>query len=151
MLSKESVCPILWWATGKDQPAGFLETVALCEGICGNLKRKLSSSFYHHTISVHAFFCVCICLIFYFAYLAFCCFCAMLFSVSHLSIVSIFCFLYFMPGVYLKSPMWCLRCVYCFTFSKIRSLSSVSDLRFLCLNDSLWFGYGSLNVVSQIP
>ena len=29
--------------------------------------------------------------------------------------------------------------------------SSVSDLRFLWLNDFLWFAYLSLNIVSQIP
>ena len=63
--------------------------------------------------SVHTCFGACICLILQFAYLAYCCFCAMFFSVSHLSIVRIFCFLYYMPGVYLKSPMPCLRCDYC--------------------------------------
>ena len=48
---------------------------------------------------------------FRFAYLAHYCFCVMLFSVSHSSIVNIFCCLCYMPGVYLKYPMLCLRCV----------------------------------------
>ena len=52
-----------------------------------------------------ALVCVCTCLIFQFAYLVHYCFCAMLFSVSHLSIVIIFWCLCYMPGVYLKPPM----------------------------------------------
>ena len=49
---------------------------------------KLGSSLCYHTISVRTFFCVCIFLMFRFAYLAYYCFCAMLFLVSHLSIVT---------------------------------------------------------------
>ena len=44
-----------------------------------NSKRKLCSSLCYHTISACTCFCVCICLIFRFAYLAYYCFCAMLF------------------------------------------------------------------------
>ena len=95
-------------------------------------------------------FCVSICLIFRFAYLAYC-FCAMLFSVSHSSTVNIICCLCYMPGVYLKSPMLCLHFLFV-SFILQNSLdSSVSDLRFLWLNDFLWFAYLSLNAVSQIP
>ena len=136
---RKSVCPVICWATGKDKPSRFLETVILCEAFPGNFKRKIGSSPYYHTISVRTCSCVCICLIFRFAYLAYYCFCAMLFSVSHLSIVNIFCCLCYMPGVYLKSAMLCLRCVYCLLFSKT------------WLNDFLWFAHLNLNVVSQIP
>ena len=104
----------------KGKPARFLETVILCEAFHWNLLRKLSSSLCYHTISVRTCFCVCIYLIFRFAYLAYYCLCAMLFSVSHSSIVNIFCCLCYMPGVYLKSPMLCLRCVCCLLFSKTR-------------------------------
>ena len=88
-----------------------------------NFKRKIGSSLCYHTISVHTCFCVCIYLIFRFAYLAYCCLCAILFSVSHSSIMNIFCCLCYMPGVYLKSPMLCLRCVCCLLFSKTRQIA----------------------------
>ena len=114
------VCPVIWWATGKERPARFLETVILCEAFRGNFKMKVGSSLCYHTISVRTCLCVCICFIFWFAYLAYYCFCAVLFSVSHLSIVNIFCCLRYMPVVYLKCPMLCLRCVYCHLFSKTR-------------------------------
>ena len=78
-----------------------------------NFKKKLGSSPYWHTISVCTCFCVCICLIFRFTYLAYYCFSGMLFSVCHLGIVNIFCCLYYIPGVYLKSSMSYLRWVYC--------------------------------------
>ena len=135
--NEKSVCPVIWWATGKEKPARFLETELLFETFRGNFKRKFGSSLCYHTILVRTCFCVCICLIFRFAYLAFYCFCAMLFSVSHLSIVNISCCLCYMPGVYLKSPKLCLCCVYCLYFPKLVSLES--DLRFLWLNDFLWF------------
>ena len=85
-----------------------------------NFVWKLGSSFCYHKISVRTCFCVYICLIFRFACLAYFCFSAMLFSISHLSIVDIFCCLCYILGVYLKSPMLCLRCVYCLLFSKNR-------------------------------
>ena len=117
---------------GKGKPAIFLETVILFESFCGNFQRKLGPSLCYHTISVHTCFCVCIYLIFRFAYLAYYCLCAILFSVFHSSIMNIFCCLYYMPGIYLKSPMLCLRCVCYLLFSKTRQiLSSVSDLQFL--------------------
>ena len=96
------------------------ETVILCEAFLGNFKRKVGSSLCCHTISVRICFCVCICLLFQFPYLAYYCFCAILFSVSHLSIVNIFCCLCYMPRVYLKSSILSLRCVYCLLFSKTR-------------------------------
>ena len=114
------VCPVIWRPTGKEKPARFLETVILCEAFRRNFKRKFGSSPCYHTISVRTCFCVCICLIIQFAYLAYCCFCAMLFSVSHLSTVNIFCCLCYIPVVYLKSPMLWSRCVYCLLFSKTR-------------------------------
>ena len=116
---RKSVCPVIWWAIRKEKPAKFLETVILCEAFRGNFKNKVGSSLYYHTKPMRTCFCVSICLIFRFAYLAYYCFCAMLFSVSHLSIMDISCCLCYMPGVYLKSPMLCLRCDYCFLFSKI--------------------------------
>ena len=116
----KSVCPVIWRATGKEKPARFLETVILCEAFRGNFKRKLGSSLCSHTISVRTCFCVCICLIFRFTYLANYCLCAMLFSVSHLSIVNIFCCLCYMPGAYLKSPMLGFHWVCCLFFSKAR-------------------------------
>ena len=116
----ESVCPVIWWATGKEKQARFLRTVILCETFRRNFKRKVGYSLCYHAILVHTCFCVCICLIFRFVYLACYCFCTILFSVFHLSIVSIFCCLCYMPVVYLKSPMLCLRSVYCLLFSKTR-------------------------------
>ena len=59
-------------------------------------------------MSVRTYFCVCNCLMFWFAYLAYYCFCAMLFSVSHSSIMNIFCCLCYMPSVYLKCLMFAL-------------------------------------------
>ena len=112
-------CPVIWWATRKENPARFLEAAILCEEFCGNFKRKLSSSPCYHMISVRSCFCVCICLMFWCIYLAYGSFCAMLFSVFHLSKVNIFCCLYYVPGVYLKCPMLCLRCGYCPLFSEI--------------------------------
>ena len=145
------MCRVIWWATRKGKPARFLERVVLYEAFRRNVLGKLDSSLCYHTISLRNCFCVCICWIFRFAYLAYYCFCAILFSVSHLSIVNIFCCLCYMPGVYLESPMLCLRCVF-LSFILQNSLdSSVSDLRLLWLNDFLWFAYLSLNVVWQIP
>ena len=57
---------------------------------------------------MRTYFCVCNCLMFWFAYLAYYCFCAMLFSVSHSSIMNIFCCLCYMPSVYLKCLMFAL-------------------------------------------
>ena len=114
----KSVCPVIWWATGKEKPARFLETMTLCETFCRNFKRKVGSSLYYHTISVRTCFCACICLIFRFAYLSDYCLCGILFSVFHFSMVNIFCGLCYMTVVCLKSTMLCLRCVYCFLFCK---------------------------------
>ena len=91
---------------GKGKPARFLETVTLCEAFRGNFRRT-GSSLCYHTISVHTCFCVCIYLIFRFAYLAYC-LCAILFSVSHSSIMNIFCCLCYMPSGYLKCLMFAL-------------------------------------------
>ena len=66
-----SVFPVIWWATGKEKPSRFLETVILCEAFRGNFKRKVGFSLYYHTISVCTCSCVCICLIFWFAYIAY--------------------------------------------------------------------------------
>ena len=115
--------PVILQATGKEKPARSLEKVILWEAFCGNFKRELGSSLCLHTISVRNCLCVCICLIFWFAYLAYYYSCAMFFSVFHLSIANIFCCLCFMPGVYLKSPMLCLHCVYCLLFSKTRYIA----------------------------
>ena len=115
---RKSVCPAIWRATGKEKPARFLETVILCKAFRGNFKRKLGSSLCYNTMSVRICFSVCFCLIFRFSCFAYYYFCAMLFSVSHLSRVNIFRCLCYMSGVYLKSPLLCLRCVYCFLFSK---------------------------------
>ena len=104
----------------KGKPARFLETVILCEAFHGNFLEETGSSRCYHTISVYTCFCVCIYLIFLFDYLAYCCLYAILFSVSHSSIKNIFCCLCYMPGVYLKSPMLCLRYVCCLLFSKTR-------------------------------
>ena len=110
---RKSVCPVIWWATGK---ARFLKKVT--KAFHGNFKRKLCSSLCYRTLSVRNCFCVCICLIFRFVYLAYYCFCIMLFSLSHLSTVNIFCCSCYMPRIYVKSPMLCMRNVYCLLFSK---------------------------------
>ena len=116
----KSVCSTIWSATGKEKLARFLETVILGEAFRGNFKRKLGSSLCDHTILVCTCNYVCICLIFRFAYLACYCLCAMLFSVSNLSAMNIFYCLLYVPGVYLKSSMLSLCCVYCLLFSKTR-------------------------------
>ena len=85
---------------------------------------KLGSSLCYHTISECTCFCVCICLIFRFAYLAYYCFCAMLFSVSHSSIVNIFCGLCYMLGV----------CVICLVK---QTLGTSSKRCSLCWNEKL--------------
>ena len=102
----------------KEEPGRFLVTVILCEVFRGNFKRKVGSNLCCHTISVYTHFCVCICVIFQFAYLASCLYCEMLFSVSHFSLVNISCCYCYMPGVCLKSPRLYLRCIYCLLFSK---------------------------------
>ena len=117
---EKPVSPVIWWSTAKEKPSKFLETVILGGSLRGNFNRKVGSSLYYHANSVHTCSCVCICLILQFAYLTYYCFCAMLFLVSYLSIVNIICCLCYMPGVYLKSPMFCLRCVNCLLFSKTR-------------------------------
>ena len=121
---------------GKGKPVRFLETEILCEAFCGNFQRKLGSSLCHHMISIHTCFCICIYLIFRFACLAYYCFCAMLFSVSHSSIVNIFCWLCYMPSVYLKSPIVIFGLCLSFILQNLLD-SSVSDLRFLRLNNFL--------------
>ena len=123
MLSREIGVSSNLVSYGKEKPARFLETVTLCEAFRGNFQRKLGSSLCYHTISVRTCFCVCIQLIFRFAYLAYYCFYTMLFSVSHLSIVNIFCCLCYVPGVYLKFPMLCLRCVCYLLFSRSRYIA----------------------------
>ena len=116
----KSVYQVIWRATGIEKPARFLETAILCEVFCGNFKRKLGSIL---CCQVHACFCVCIWLIFRISHLinifgSSCCSCDMVFSVSHLNTVNVFCCLCYMPCVYLKSPMLCLRCNYSLLFSK---------------------------------
>ena len=98
----------------------FAKMLSRVWSVLWKLLEETGSSLCYHMISVHTCFCVCIYLIFRFAYLAYYCLCAMLFSVSHSSIVNIFCCLCYMPGAYLKSPMLCLRCVCCLLFSKTR-------------------------------
>ena len=126
----KSVCPVIWWATGKEKPARFLETVILCDAILENFKRKVGSSLCYHTTSMRNCFCVCICLIFRFAYLEYYCFCAMLISISHLCIVNIFCCLCCMPCVYLRSLMLCLRSVYYLLFSKTCKMAQYLTCKF---------------------
>ena len=48
----KSVCPVICLATGKENPARFVETVILCEAFCGIFKSKLGSSLCYHTISM---------------------------------------------------------------------------------------------------
>ena len=115
----KTVRVVTWWITEKEKPSWFLKTVILCEAFLGIFKKKLGSSLCYHTISMRTCFFVCICLKFQFAYLKYYCFCAMLFLVSHLSIVNIFCCLCYRPSAYRKSPMLCLRCIYCLLFSKL--------------------------------
>ena len=103
----------------------------LCEAFRGNFKRKLGFSLCYHTISMRTFLCVCIFLIFRFAYLAYYFFCAMLFLVSHLSIVNMSCCLCYMLGVYLKSLMLCLPCVYYFLFSKTHQMAQYRFKRYV--------------------
>ena len=135
----------------KGKPARFLETVILWEAFHWNFLRKLSSSLCYHTISVRTCFCVCIYLIFRFAYLAYYCLCAMLFSSfsfkhsEHLFLLVLYAWC--LPKIFHVMFALCLL-----SFILENSLdSSVSDLRFLWFNDFLWFAYLSLNVVSQIP
>ena len=109
MLLREIGVPSNLVSYQKKKPARFVETVTLCKNFHRNFKRKLSSSLCYHMISVGTCFSVSICLMFWFVYLAYCCFCAMLLSISHLSIVNIFCCLYYMPGVYQKSHIFCLQ------------------------------------------
>ena len=90
-----------------DKPARSLEKVILCKGFCGDFKNEINSTIFYDMISVHTCFCFYICLKFRFADLAYFCFCAMLFSVSQLSIVNIFCCLCYMPGFYVKPPILC--------------------------------------------
>ena len=75
----KSVYPAIWRATGKERPARFLETVILCEAFRRNF--AIFAIIWYQCV----LFCVSICLIFQFAYLAGCCLCTMLFSVSHLT------------------------------------------------------------------
>ena len=113
MLYGASVCLVIWCSGAR-----FLEAVTLCKSFRAKFKRKLSSNPCYQMILVRSGFCVWICLIFRFAHLACCYFFAMLLSVSHLSLLNIFCCLYYMPGVCLKSPMPCLRSIYCVLFSQ---------------------------------
>ena len=114
---EKSVCPVIWLATGRrSKPDSWKQY--LCVKRFVESFRRTGSSLCYHTILVHICFCICICSIFRFAYLAYCCPCAKLFSVSHSSIMNVFCCLCYMPGIYLKSLMLCLRCVCCLLFSK---------------------------------
>ena len=115
---------------GKGKPAGFLETKILCEAFRVNFQRKLGSSLCYHTISVRTCFCVCSYLIFRSAYLAYYCFCAMLFAVCHSNIVNIFCCWCYMRCVYLKSPMLYLRCACYILFSKTRQIAQYLNCGF---------------------
>ena len=56
---RKSMCPINWWATGKVNPARFLETVISYEKFRRNFKKKQSSNICYCMISVRTFFCVC--------------------------------------------------------------------------------------------
>ena len=135
------MCPVIWWASRKEKTARFLETVILCEAFRGNFKRKLGSSLCYHTISVLTCLCACISLIFRFFYLAYYCIHAMLFSVSHLSnsehLLLLVLYAWCLPKI--SHVMFLLRLL---SFIFQNSLdSSVSDLRFLRLNNFLWFAY----------
>ena len=123
-----------------------METVILYEIFRGTFKRKLSFSLCYHTISVLTCICICIWLIFRFAYLAYHCFCAMVISVYHLSIVNILC-AWCLPEI--SHVMFALRLL---SFNSKNLLdSSVSDLWILWFHDFVYFAYLSLNVVLQIP
>ena len=104
-----------------------------------SFKWKLCSSLFFHMISVRTCFCFCICLIFRFAYLVYYCFCEILFLISHLS-----------KGIFLLLVLhvWLLRLL-SFIFQNLIN-SSVFELRFLRLNDFLWFAYNSSKFVFQI-
>ena len=126
------------------------EYVILC-AVHGNFKRKLGSSLCYHMRSLRTCFRVCICLIFAFAYLAFYCFCAMLFSVSHFKhsehLLLLLLYAWRLPKIFHVIFALCLL-----SFIFQNSLhNSVSELRFLPLNEFLWFAYLSLNIVSQMP
>ena len=108
----KSVCPVIWWGTKKEKSTRFQETVILCEAFRENFKKKVGSSLCYHMISVHTGFCVSICLIFRFAYLVYYCFCAIRFSVSHLSIV----FKWDTDCVICLLSTWSLQCYVCTAF-----------------------------------
>ena len=145
MLYGASVCLVILCSGAR-----FLEAATLSKSFHAKFKRKLRSNPCYQMILVRTGFCVWISLIFRFTHLACFSFFAMLLSVSHLSLLNIFCCLYYMPGVCLKSPMLCLRSIYCVLFSQNSLDNSVSDLRFLWLSNLLWFAYRRLNFVSHI-
>ena len=117
------LCHVMWVSTRKEKPLRFLEKVVLREAFPGNFVRNWTLVFNYHTISVSTCFYACIYFVIRFAYLAYYRFFAMLFSVSQLSIVNIFCYLCCIPGVYLKRSMLYINCVYCFLFSKTRLIA----------------------------
>ena len=97
-------------------------------------------------MSVRTYFCVCNCLMFWFAYLAYYCFCAMLFSVSHSSIMNIFCCLCYMPSVYLK----CLMFALCF-LSFILHIMQEFNILFIWLKITAMYIYVYISIYIYRP
>ena len=120
-----------------EKSSRFLETVNFCKAFRRNFKRKLCSSLFNHIISVRSCFCACICSIFCFTYLAYCCFlCNAVFKFSfrlreHLLLLALYP--WHLPQI--SHVLFALRLL-CFIFQNWLD-SSVSDLPFLWLSDFL--------------
>ena len=134
MLSREISVSSNLVSYQEGKPARFLERIILYEAFRRNFWGKLDSSLCYHTISVRN------CWIFSVSIFSF--------SFKHSEhLLLLVLYAWRLPRI--SYVMFALRLL---SFILQNSLdSSVSDLRFLWLNDFLWFAYLSLNVVWQIP
>ena len=131
------MCSVIQLTTGKEKPARFLETVILWEEFCGNFKRKLNSSLCCHAISVRtcfrvSMFNISVCL---FSILLFLCNAIFSSSFKH----SEYLLLFVLYAWYLSKISCVMFALHLLSFIFQNLLdSSVSDLRFLWLNDGLY-------------
>ena len=126
---RKSVCPVIWWSQPDPWKQWFCAKI-----FKETLKGK---SLLPYDISVYLFLCLHLfnILVHVFSILLFLC-----------NVIFIFCCLCYMPGVYLKSAVSCLHCVYHLLFSKTRYIGQYLACGFCGWMIFLWFAYLSLNV-----
>ena len=143
-LHGKSMCPVIWWATGRESlPDSWKQWFCV---------KRFVESFRGNLALVSAYLFLCLHLfnisVRLFSILLSLCNAIFSFSFKHSEhLLLLVLYAWCLPKI---SHVMFALCLLSFTLQNLLD-SSVSDLRFLWLNDFLWFAYLSLNVVFQIP